>query len=94
MSSLDLVVHKYRKNAQGALVLATVVPYVSFSQSGTRISVQNGAIFDAGGNPLNANDPKEVPQWFWDAYAKLTPERQAKFKLKAPQPEAEKKKAN
>jgi hypothetical protein len=80
-ATLDLMVHKYRKNADGRLVLARANPYWTATQGGVRFSAQNGMVFDAGGVLV---EDKDIPQWFWEAYAKLSPERQAKFKLKIP----------
>lgn len=35
--------------------------------------VQNGRVYDEGGKPVD-----EVPEWFWEEFAKLTPAMQAK----------------
>lgn len=49
------------------------------SEGESPLCIQNGAVYTDSGKPIET-----IPDWVWEAYAKMSPETQEKLGLKRP----------
>lgn len=75
--AFSLTVHHFRRDPRtNHRVLTKVTPYIAIGTRAGRLYVQAGKVWSEGGQEI-----EQPPEWFWEEWAKISPERQKLFGL-------------